>query len=124
DDGIRAGDGGVLTLTFALFLVAAFTDALTQRGALRLSGRVAESSIYDLRLRLWRHVQSLSLEFFERQKSGRVVSRATSDVEPVYELFATAALTLVSNILVLIGIVVVLFDLDVVLALVVMGSVP
>src|SRR5439155_14187424 len=107
DDGIRAADGSVLAIAFALFLVAALTDAVTQRAALRLSGRVAECSIYDLRMRLWRHVQSLSLEFFERQKSGRVVSRATSDVEAVYELFATAALTLVSNVLVLIGIVVV-----------------
>jgi ABC-type multidrug transport system fused ATPase/permease subunit len=75
-------------------------------------------------MRLWRHMQGLSLDWFERQKSGRVISRATSDVEAVYELFSQAALTLVSNMLLFIGIGVLLVILDPVLALVVMAVIP
>ena len=110
-----------LRATIILLLVAATADYLGQRLSNRLTGRVAELSIYRLRDRLWRHVQSMSLEYFEQQKTGRIVSRATNDVQAVYELFSQAALTLVSNIMVLVGITVVLFTLDPVLALVVMS---
>ena len=99
-------------------------DFVCQRSAQGIAGRVAELSLYDLRTRLWRHMQGLSLDWFERQKSGRVISRATSDVEAVYELFSQAALTLVSNLLLFVGIGVLLFVLDPLLALVVMAVIP
>ncbi|MHB8671003.1 MAG: ABC transporter ATP-binding protein [Acidimicrobiales bacterium] len=124
DRGVVRHNTAALELTLGLVAVAALVDLATQRTAQRLVGRVAENAIYDLRLRLWRHLQGLSLDYFERQKSGRVISRATSDVEAVYELFSQAALTLVSNMLQIVGIAIVLVVLDPLLALVVMAVVP
>lgn len=124
DRGVVRRDTNALGWTLGLVVVAALLDFSTQRFAQRLVGRVAEDAVFELRLRLWRHVQGLSLDYFERQKSGRVISRTTSDVEAVYELFSQSALTLVSNLLQIVGIAVVLVVLDPLLALVVMAVVP
>ena len=124
DRGVVPADKGALGVALVLFLVAAGLDAVSQRGALRLVGRVAEEAVYDLRDRLWRHVQTLSIDFFERQKAGRVISRVTADVEAVYELFSQAALAVVSNLLLMLGIAVALVLLDPVLALLTLATVP
>ncbi|MCU1464013.1 MAG: transporter [Acidimicrobiales bacterium] len=124
DHGVTPRHSGTLMKCVAVLLVAIAVDFGCQRIAQRIAGEVAERSSYDLRMRLWRHMQGLSLDWFERQKSGRVISRATSDVEAVYELFSQAALTLVSNLMLFVGIGVLLVVLDPLLALVVMAVIP
>jgi ATP-binding cassette, subfamily B, bacterial len=124
DKGITPRNGHAVLVALGAFLVAALVDAGSQRLALRLIGGVAERSVYDLRERLWRHVQGLSIDFFERQKAGRVISRVTADIEAVYELFSQAALSVVSNLLLMAGIAVVLFVKDPVLAGVTLATVP
>ena len=104
DNGVIPRDRGALTVVLVLLVVAALTDAVGQRVALRLVGQLAEGTQYDLRTKLWAHLQHLSIDFFERQKTGRIISRATSDIEAVYELFSQAALTLVSSVLLMLGI--------------------
>ena len=103
DNGVIPRDRGALTVVLVLLVVAALTDAVGQRVALRLVGQLAEGTQYDLRTKLWAHLQHLSIDFFERQKTGRIISRATSDIEAVYELFSQAALTLVSSLLLMLG---------------------
>jgi ATP-binding cassette subfamily B protein len=124
DDGIGPGDRRALAAALVGFLVAATADFAGQRLALRLVGRVAEDAVFELRNRLWRHVCGLSVDFFERQRAGRVISRVTTDVEAVYELFSQAALTVVSNLLVMSGIAVALVLLDPLLAAVTLLTVP
>lgn len=124
DEGITAGDPGALGIALAAFVAAALTDAVATRFALRLVGGVAEDTVYELRNRLWRHVCGLSLDFFERQRAGRVISRATTDIEAVYELFSQAALAVVSSLLIMGGIAVALVLLDPVLALVSLLTLP
>src|SRR5258708_5020219 len=79
DHGVGHRNRGALLFWVVAFLVAAATDAVAQRLAQARVGRTAERAIYSLRTRLWDHLQGLSLEWYERQKSGRVISRATSD---------------------------------------------
>lgn len=124
DDGIAPGDRRALGLALVGFLAAAVADTAAQRAALRLVGGVAERAVFDLRTRLWRHVCGLSIDFFERQRAGRVISRVTTDVEAVYELFSQAALTVVASLLLMGGIAVALALLDPVLAVITLLTVP
>lgn len=124
DDGVIPGDGTALGTAVGLVVAAAVVGAACQWGLERLAGRVAESSIYDLRQRLWRHVQAMPFDVFDRQRSGRLVAGPTNDIEAVHELLSSAALVVVPTFLLLATITVVLFVLDVVLALVVLTTMP
>jgi ABC-type multidrug transport system fused ATPase/permease subunit len=103
---------------------AALVDYAMQNIAQRLVGVVAETSVRDLRVRLFAHVLSQPLAFFERMRSGRVISRMTSDIDAIYELFGQASITVVSNVLTVVGILAVMFALDWVLGLTVLAVVP
>jgi ATP-binding cassette, subfamily B, bacterial len=124
DHGLQHRNRGALVAALVAFLIAALTDTLSQRVAIRLVGRTAEHAVYGLRTRLWSHVQGLSIDWFERQKAGRVISRATTDVDAVYELFSQGALALVSNVLTMIAVAAVLLYDDIVLAACVLGVIP
>jgi len=124
DGGVLERDTSVLWQSVALVVVAAVVGAVAQWGAERLAGRVAESAVYDLRLRLWRHVQTLAPANFENETTGTVLARATADVDAVSELFSTATLTVGPLLLLMAGTAVALVVLDPVLSLVVLASVP
>jgi len=124
DKAVLPRDRQALAVVLVLFGVAIAADALGQRISIALVGRVAERAVFALRARLWRHMAELSIDWFERNRTGRVVARATSDVEAVYELFSQAALTLVGSVLLMGGIAVVVFILDPVLAAVVVCVIP
>jgi ATP-binding cassette subfamily B protein len=124
DRGLVHRNRGELMVCLVWFAVAALADWTAQRQGQKLAGRVAENSAFDLRNRLWHHIQSLAIPWFEQQRSGRVISRATTDVEAVYDLFSQAALTVVSSLLLMAGIAVVLFFYDAWLALGVLAVTP
>jgi ATP-binding cassette, subfamily B, bacterial len=111
-------------ICFILILVAAFVDYAMQNSAQRLVGVVAETSVRDLRTRLFGHLFDQPLAYFERIRSGRVISRMTSDIDAIYELFGQAAITVVSNLVVVVAILGVMFWKNVVLALTVLAVVP
>ncbi|MFE7541407.1 ABC transporter ATP-binding protein [Streptomyces platensis] len=83
---LRAGDHGpLLTVAVAAVLCAAASGGL-QFGFIEFSARVSQDVLLDLRGRIFRHGQALSLDFHERYTSGRLISRATTDVEALREL--------------------------------------
>ncbi len=104
----------------AAYLVA----ALSQRTFLRVSGRAGQEFLNDLRTLLFRHVQDLSLAFYERYGSGRIIARLTTDIDAIYELLATGLNSLVRSLLSVLVIAVILLRLDLRLALVVLASAP
>jgi ABC-type multidrug transport system fused ATPase/permease subunit len=119
------GDGPqVLLVVVAAYLVAALAQAGLTAVFVRTTGRVGQSVLFDLRNRLFSHFQGLSLSFHERYTSGRVVARLTSDVEAIGELLDTGVNQLVFAVLSLASTVVVMFVLDVPLALVALGAFP
>ncbi|MDQ3354879.1 MAG: ABC transporter transmembrane domain-containing protein, partial [Actinomycetota bacterium] len=120
DRGIVPGDTTFLAVAAVLVVVVAGIGAVLQWGAERLAGAVAEQAVCDLRLRLGRHLQSLSFEVFDRQQSGRLLSAGTNDVDAVYQLLSSASLAVIPSVLYMIGVAVVLALLDWVLALVVL----
>ncbi|HEX6077060.1 MAG TPA: ABC transporter ATP-binding protein [Micromonosporaceae bacterium] len=80
------GDGGVLGWVAFGFAVAALTEYATKRGFIVAIGRIGQAVLLDLRRRVYRHFQRLSLAFHERYTSGKVISRLTSDMDSISEL--------------------------------------
>jgi ABC-type multidrug transport system fused ATPase/permease subunit len=83
---LAAGDGGVLGWLAVGFAVAAITEYATKRGFIVTVGRIGQAVLLDLRRRVYRHFQRLSLAFHERYTSGKVISRLTSDMDSISEL--------------------------------------
>jgi ABC-type multidrug transport system fused ATPase/permease subunit len=79
---------------------------------LRLSGRLGQSLLFDLRLRVFEHIQQLSLSFYERYTSGRVIARLTSDIDALQELLATGLASLITSVLSIVGVAIILLRLD------------
>ncbi len=120
-------DGGsprTLFLVVAAYATAAIAQAVLTAVFVRTSGRVGQDVLYDLRTRLFEHFQRLSLSFHERYTSGRVVARLTSDVEAIDELLDSGVNQLVFAVLSLISTFVVMFILDVPLAVVGLMTFP
>lgn len=123
DEGVVPGDVSVLIRAAVLVVVVAIAGAAIQWAAEYVAGRVAEQAVRDLRLRVGRCLESLSFADFDRQRSGRLLSAGTSDVEAVYRLLSSATLTVVPTVFTMIGIGVILLVLDWLLALVVLVAV-
>ena len=121
---VGGGSSRTLFLVVAGYLVAALAQAVLTAYFVRTSGRVGQEVLYDLRTRLFEHFQRLSLSFHERYTSGRVVARLTSDVEAIAELLETGVSQLVFAVLSLVSTFVVMFVLDVPLALVGLMTFP
>ncbi|MFI9270342.1 ABC transporter ATP-binding protein [Kitasatospora sp. NPDC052896] len=89
DQGIpalRRHDSGPLVAVTAAYLGCAALSTLLQRAFIRLSGLINQDILLELRSRIFRHAQRLGLDFHERYTSGRIISRATSDVDTLREL--------------------------------------
>ncbi|GMU78250.1 MAG: ABC transporter ATP-binding protein [Acidimicrobiia bacterium] len=117
DHGIRADDGAVLTQSAVLYLGVALVALVLGRFAIIVVARVGESFLRDLRVRVFRHLTTLGLDFYEREKTGRLVARMTSDVDAMQELVQMGLTAFVQNILLLTGALVAIFLLSWQLAL-------
>ncbi len=127
DKGVRPGKAGDLTTLgeIGLALIGVLViNALSNYVFLRLSGRIGQQSLFDLRTLLFAHVQELSLSFYERYTSGRIISRLTSDVEALNELLATGLTSVVTSLLSVIAITAILIHLDPRLGVVALVAMP
>jgi ATP-binding cassette, subfamily B, bacterial len=97
DHGIKAGDGGALDAAVMAYIVVAAIPYVTYRFQVLLISRIGESFLRDLRLRVFDHLQRLSMPFYDREKAGVIVSRMTSDVDSMQELVQMGLLMFVSN---------------------------
>jgi ABC-type multidrug transport system fused ATPase/permease subunit len=112
DDGISQQDLGRLSLLVGLFLASAVAALILSSANTYLTGWVGERMLADLRNRLFRHLERLSMGFYERNRTGVIVSRITNDVEALDQLVTDGVTSLVQNTLLLGGTAVVLFLLD------------
>ena len=128
DSGVPAavgGDYGPLIAIAVAYFVAGIGSALLRAVFLLLSGRIGQDILLELRTRVFRHVQRLSVSFHERYTSGRVISRLTSDLDSLTELLAQGLDELLFSLLSIVTVTVMLLYLDVPLAIVVLaGFVP
>jgi ABC-type multidrug transport system fused ATPase/permease subunit len=124
DDGIRQENMQALTIIVALFAVAGLLSLVTSAAQTYYTGWTGERILADLRNVLFRHLQRLSLGFFERNRAGVIISRITNDVEALDQLVTDGVTTLVQSTLFLLGTSVILFFLDWRLALATLTVMP
>jgi ABC-type multidrug transport system fused ATPase/permease subunit len=124
DDGIRNNDLEKLWWIVGLFLLAGLLNWGLSYAQTYLTGWVGERILADLRIRLFGHLQRLSLGFFERNRAGVIISRLTNDVEAIDQLVTDGVTTLVQSTLTLVGTAILLFVLDWRLALATLTVIP
>ncbi|MFZ0043818.1 MAG: ABC transporter ATP-binding protein, partial [Solirubrobacteraceae bacterium] len=117
DQGIEHHDVGALDVVVGVFLVSAVVYAFATYAQTYLVGWVGQRALQDLRLKLFAHLQSLSIGFYSRNRAGVVISRMTNDVEALDQLVEDGLATLIQSSLTLLGVVVILMVLDFHLAL-------
>jgi ATP-binding cassette, subfamily B, bacterial len=97
DDGILAGDRGVVTMIALAMAGVAIFNALLAVIAGWFSSRIGEGLIFDLRTKVFGHVQRQSLAFFTRTQTGALVSRLNNDVIGAQRAFTSTLSSTVSN---------------------------
>ncbi len=101
DRGIKRSDGGFLDRAVIAYIVVACIAYVAYRFQVVTISRIGENFLRDLRVRVFDHIQRLSMPFYDREKAGVVVSRMTSDVDSLQELVQMGLLMFVSNSLLL-----------------------
>jgi ABC-type multidrug transport system fused ATPase/permease subunit len=124
DEGIVKHDLDTLWLIVIAFLLAGLANWGMSYVQTYLTGWVGERILADLRIRLFRHLQRLSLGFYERNRAGVIISRLTNDVEALDQLVTDGVTTLVQSTLTLGGTAILLFILDWRLALATLTVIP
>jgi ATP-binding cassette subfamily B protein len=124
DEGIRQADPNYLLKVGAVYLAVGLLGAVFNGLQTYGVNWVGERVIRDLRDTLFRHLTSLDISYYTRQRAGWVISRLTNDIEALEQLLTEGATQLVTNVLTLVGAVIVLFLLDAQLALVTMAVLP
>jgi ATP-binding cassette, subfamily B, bacterial len=123
-DEAVSGETGELVLVVVVFLAAGLANWGTTYLETYLTGWVGERILADLRMRLFAHLQKLSLGFYERNRAGVIISRLTNDVEAIDQLVTDGVTSLVQNSLTLVGTAILLFILDWRLALATCAVLP
>ncbi len=124
DAGLRRHDVGALNVSAVLYLAVALLALYLGRLVILKVARVGETFLRDLRGRVFRHLVSLGMDFFEREKTGRLVSRMTSDIDALQELVSQGLVMFVQNGLIFVGAVIAVFVLSPVLAACILIIVP
>ncbi|MGW6391576.1 ABC transporter ATP-binding protein [Streptomyces sp. NPDC055103] len=108
----RAGDHGPVVAVALGYLLCATLSGLLQYAFVRVAARVNQDVLLDIRGRIFRHAQVLSVDFHERYTSGRLISRSTTDVESLRELLSEGLQELIGVVLSFVSIAAVLLWLD------------
>jgi len=124
DSGIKKHDVHTLALVVLAFLISALLVWVATYAQTYLVGWVGQRALADLRIRIFRHLQSQPIGFYESRPAGVLISRMTNDVEALESLVTDSVVTLFQSGLTLIGAVGVLLYLDVKLALLTFCVVP
>jgi ATP-binding cassette subfamily B protein len=106
------GDATRMLVDAVLYLGSAVGGGLLTMAYLRLNGRISQDVLFDMRGRVFRHTQGLSLEFHEQYTSGRIIARQTSDLDAVRELLDSGISSLLSGFLYMLSIATLLVILD------------
>jgi len=124
DHGIRVRDLHRLSWIVVAFVAAGALNLATSSAQAYFTGWTGERILADLRNLLFRHLQRLSLGFYERNRAGVIISRLTNDVEALDQLVTDGVTSLVQNTLTLGGSAIILFLLDWRLALATLTVLP
>ena len=112
---------GWLAGLYAVILVAAFVAEYVQTWTMQLTG---QQIMFDLRTEIYGHLQRLDVRYFDRNPVGRLMTRVTSDVDVLNDLFTSGVVTIFGDVFTLVGIMAVMLMMDWRLALVAFSVLP
>jgi ATP-binding cassette, subfamily B, bacterial len=112
DQGVVPRRLEVLNRVALLYVALAGLQFLAGRVEVLTVASVGQRVLYAVRNKLFRHVQALSLDFYERERTGRLVARMTADIEAMSDLVTDGLVTLVTALVTLVGVTVILVLLD------------
>ncbi|MFE0625877.1 ABC transporter ATP-binding protein [Streptomyces sp. NPDC058864] len=124
DSGVRQAALGAVWAAALLGLVVVGAQWVAQWGSTRLTGRTGERVLYMLRVKIFSHLHRLGLDYYERELSGRIMTRMTTDVDALSTFLQTGLVTALVSVLTFLGILVALLVIDVQLALIVFATLP
>ncbi|WP_203187682.1 ABC transporter ATP-binding protein [Streptomyces pratensis] len=124
DDGVTKMALGAVWAAAGFGLLAVLVQWVAQIGETRMTGRTGERVLYSLRLKIFAQLQRLGLDYYERELTGRIMTRMTTDVDALSTFLQTGLVTAFVSLVTFFGITVVLLVLDVQLALVVFATLP
>ncbi len=124
DNAIAESDMVLLIDYTILFIGLLFVEFLLQYAVIYLTQWMGQKIIYDIRMKLFRHIGQLHLQFFDRNPVGKLITRITSDIETLNELFTSGLVYLLGDLILLLGIIGFMFYLNVQLTLVILAVLP
>ncbi|MFJ1923824.1 MULTISPECIES: ABC transporter ATP-binding protein [unclassified Streptomyces] len=124
DEGVTQLALGAVWAASALGLAVVLVQWAAQIGETRMTGRTGERVLYSLRLKIFAQLQRLGLDYYERELTGRIMTRMTTDVDALSTFLQTGLVTAFVSVVTFFGIMVALLVLDVELALVVFATLP
>ncbi|MFI6650003.1 ABC transporter ATP-binding protein [Streptomyces sp. NPDC050529] len=124
DEGVTQLALGAVWTASAFGLVVVLVQWAAQVGETRMTGRTGERVLYSLRLKIFAQLQRLGLDYYERELTGRIMTRMTTDVDALSTFLQTGLVTAFVSVVTFFGIMVALLVLDVELALVVFATLP
>ncbi|MDA4885404.1 ABC transporter ATP-binding protein [Streptomyces sp. MS2A] len=124
DDGVTRAALGAVWASSLLGLLAVLAQWAAQTGEIRMTGRTGERILYSLRLKIFAQLQRLGLDYYERELTGRIMTRMTTDVDALSTFLQTGLVTAFVSVVTFFGIMVALLVIDVELALIVFATLP
>jgi ATP-binding cassette subfamily B multidrug efflux pump len=106
-----------LYLVLGLYFAALVLSFFTQFSQIYITQYFGQRLMFDLRSGVFSHLQTLSLRFFDKNPVGRLMTRVTSDIESLNQMFTQGIVTIFGDIFLLVGIIIALLSLDIRLAL-------
>lgn len=106
------------------YMLVIFLNSLFTYAQANIMNYVGQGIVNDLRKRLFSHIQHLPLNYLQKYSTGRLITRATNDAEAVNEMFTDVFVSLFKDIILIIGIVIVMFQLDSNLAIIGLLALP
>jgi len=117
DRGVVPRDLEVINRVALAYLVLAAVQFVASRSEIAAVARAGQRVLFTVRTRLFRHLQTLSLDFYERERTGRLVARMTADIDAMSDLVTDGLVTLVTGLITVVGVAVILIVMDWQLAL-------
>jgi ATP-binding cassette subfamily B protein len=124
DSGVQAKAFHFVVLMSMIGLAIVFGDWLVNIAETMVVGRNGERLLFTLRVKIFAQLQRLGLDFYEREMSGRIMTRMTTDVDALSSFLQTGLVTMVSSVLTFIGVLAAMLVINLQLGLLVLSIVP
>ncbi len=104
DSGVAHGSAAILFAASGIFLAITMLDLVDQIGETFVTGKAAERIMLSLRIRIWAQLQRLSLDYYEREMAGRIMTRMTTDVDQFESLIENGVLAALVSLVTFLGV--------------------